>query len=211
LKIIDISLPLHPHMPVWPGDPAFQLERVQSIGEDSAANVSRMAGGVHIGTHVDAPLHFIEAGAAIDELDLSLFMGRAYVVEFGTQDHLDRKAFEEAKIPTGASRLLLKTSNSELWRRDDREFNESFLAVSADGADWLVETGIQLVGVDYLSVAPFQDSIPTHQKLLSAGIVVVEGLNLSVVEPGWYGFYCLPLKLVGSEGAPARAVLVQEA
>ena len=211
MEIIDISLPLHPQMPVWPGDPPFQLEQIQTIGAESDANISRMASGVHIGTHVDAPLHFIPGGASIDELDLSLFMGRAYVEEFETSEHLDRAAFEGAHIPAGVRHLLLKTSNSEFWHRDHREFEESFLAILSEGADWLIEAGIQLVGIDYLSIAPYHDTVPTHRKLLSAGIVVVEGLDLSAVEPGWYTFYCLPLKLIGSEGAPARAVLVREA
>jgi len=210
MEIIDISLAIHPAMPVWPGDPPLELERIATIGEDSAANVSRMASGVHIGTHVDAPLHFIEGGASIDQLALELFIGRAYVAEFDAEHHLDRASLDAAGIPPGVERLLLKTSNSEHWRRDNRRFEESFLAVSATGADWLVESGIRLVGVDYLSVAPFNDSVPTHQRLLSAGVVVVEGLDLSAVSAGWYTLYCLPLKLVGSEGAPARAVLVPE-
>lgn len=210
MEIIDISLGIHPDMPVWPGDPPLVLERISTIGPESHANVSRIASGVHIGTHVDAPLHFIEGGASIDQLDLEIFVGRAYVVEFDTNDHLDRADFEGAAIPPGVERLLLKTRNSEYWRQGRHKFEESFLAVTAEGADWLVEAGVQLVGVDYLSVAPYRDSVPTHQRLLSSGIVVVEGLDLSQVESGWYTLYCLPIKLLGSEGAPARAALVRE-
>jgi arylformamidase len=210
MEIIDISLGIHPDMPVWPGDPPLQLERIASIGPDSHANVSRIAAGVHIGTHVDAPLHFIEGGASIDQLDLGIFMGRAFVAEFDTREHLGREAFEGAGIPPGVARLLLKTRNSEYWRQGRQKFEESFLAVTADGADWLVEQGVRLVGVDYLSVAPYRASVPTHKRLLSSGIVVVEGLNLSAVESGWYTLYCLPLKLLGCEGAPARAALVRE-
>jgi arylformamidase len=210
MQIFDISLGIHPGLPVWPGDPPLVLERIATIGDESVVNVSRMASGVHIGTHVDAPLHFIEGGASIDQLDPAIFIGPAYVAEFEVHDHLDRTIFEAAEIPPGVTRLLLKTPNSQYWRQAEQKFEESFLAVSAEGADWLVEAGVRLVGVDYLSVAPFHDSVPTHTRLLSEGIVVIEGLDLSSVEAGWYTLYCLPLKLIGSEGAQARAILARE-
>ena len=210
MQIYDISLGIHPGLPVWPGDPPVVLERIATIGDDSTNNVSRFASSVHVGTHVDAPLHFIDGGASIDELDPAIFIGPAYVAEFEVDEHLDRRMFEAAGIPPGVIRLLLKTPNSNYWQRGHQEFEESFLAVSAGGADWLVEAGVRLVGVDYLSVAPFHDSVPTHTRLLSEGIVVIEGLDLSSVEAGWYTLYCLPLKLVGSEGAPARAILARE-
>jgi len=210
MQIYDISVGIHPGLPVWPGDPAIELERVIEIGVDSPVNVSRLASGVHIGTHVDAPLHFLAGGGSVEHLSLEVLVGRTYVAEILTEGHLDRDALENAGIPQETRRLLFKTSNSALWRSTPDRFEPEFVAVSVDGADWLVERGIQLVGVDYLSVAPFEDGVPTHVRLLSAGIIIIEGLDLSAVEAGWYSLTCLPLKLVGSEGAPARAILVRD-
>ena len=115
---------------------------------------------------------------------------------------------EKAAVPSGTARLLLKTRNSLLWERGEKEFATDFVGVSADGAEWLVRTGVKLVGIDYLSIAPYKQSIPTHQALLKPGIVILEGVDLSAVSPGIYELYCLPLKLVGSDGAPARAILI---
>ena len=106
-------------------------------------------------------------------------------------------------------RILFGTRNSHLWARGETTFQKDFAAITEDGAEWLVERGVQLVGVDYLSVAPYGDSVPTHTVLLKAGIVIVEGLNLSKIMRGFYDLYCLPLKLLGSDGAPARAILIQ--
>jgi arylformamidase len=210
MKIYDISVGIHPGLPVWPGDPSIELERVTEIGDNSPVNVSRLASGVHIGTHVDAPLHFIPGGGTVEQLPLEILVGKAYVAEVLTPGHLDRDAMEQAGIPLEARRILFKTSNSALWRSSPDQFESGFVAVTESGADWLVEHGLQLVGVDYLSVAPFADGVPTHVRLLSEGIIIIEGLDLSSVEPGWYSLTCLPLKLVGSEGAPARAILVRD-
>jgi arylformamidase len=210
MQIFDISVGVHPGLPVWPGDPAVELERVASIGDDSPANVSRLACGVHVGTHVDAPLHFVDGGGTVEELSLEVLVGEAYIAEIHAEGHLDRKALEQAGIPHKARRVLLKTSNSALWRSSPGQFVTGFVAVSESGAEWLVERGVQLVGVDYLSVAPFDAGVPTHVRLLSAGVIIIEGLDLSGIEAGWYSLTCLPLKLVGSEGAPARAILVRD-
>lgn len=210
MKIYDISVGIHPGLPVWPGDPAIELERVTEIGDHSPVNVSRLASGVHIGTHVDAPLHFIAGGVTVEQLSLEIMVGQAYVAEILTEGHIDRDALENAAIPQAVQRILFKTSNSNLWRSTPNRFEPGFVAVTESGADWLVERGIQLVGVDYLSVAPFNEGVPTHVRLLSEGIIIIEGLDLSQVEPGWYTLTCLPLKLVGSEGAPARAILVRD-
>ena len=132
-------------------------------------------------------------------------------VEVVRHGRLDEAALERARIPPRTSRLLLRTRNSELWKRGERAFQTDFVAVDAGGAEWLVRRKIRLIGVDYLSVAPFGNSRPTHEILLSAGIVILEGVDLSRVPPGPYTLYCLPLKLVGSDGAPARAVLTRGA
>lgn len=211
MRVFDISVPISPDLPVWPGDPAVELERIANIAEGANANVSRLACGVHVGTHVDAPVHFVEGAASIESLPLDRLLGRAYVAEFGEIDVIDDETLDSANIPADVTRLLLKTQNSAFWSESPHSFHEDFIAIDARGAQWLTDRGVHTVGVDYLSVAPFGDSVPTHTILLEAGVVIIEGLNLSGVDAGWYSLYCLPLKLVGSDGAPARAVLLQEA
>jgi arylformamidase len=208
MRLYDISVGVSPEIPVWPGDPPVVLERVKSIENGDEANISRIQSGVHVGTHIDAPIHFVEGGATVDAIPLKSLLGRAYVVDLRKADVLDAAALESARIPPRTRRLLFKTRNSELWTSGESSFQRDFVAVDASGAEWLVKKGVKLVGVDYLSVAPFNDGVPTHRILLEAGVVVVEGLDLARVSKGRYTLYCLPVKLMGSDGAPARAVLV---
>jgi arylformamidase len=207
MRIYDVSVGIGPQMPVWPGDPAVQLERVESIASGDNANVSRLACGVHTGTHVDAPLHFIDGAAPIESLSLKLLTGRAYVVNLPSARVIDEGTLEAAGLPPRTRRVLFRTRNSELWA-NEKTFQTSFVAVDASGARWLVKKGVQLIGVDYLSVAPYGQSKETHRILLEAGVVVIEGLDLSRVTQGRYSLYCLPLKLMGSDGSPARVILV---
>jgi arylformamidase len=204
----DISVGVSPEIPVWPGDPPVKLEQVKSIKDGEEANVSQLEAGVHVGTHIDAPLHFVEGGNSVDAIPLKSLIGRAYVVDVRKADVLNAEALESARIPPRTRRLLFKTRNSEHWAKKERRFQRNYVAVDASGAEWLVKKGVRLVGVDYLSVAPFRDGTTTHRILLEAGVVVVEGLNLAKVSKGRYTLYCLPIKLMGSDGAPARAVLV---
>ncbi|MBT3187639.1 MAG: cyclase family protein [Anaerolineae bacterium] len=209
MKIYDISLPISPNLPVWPGDPKIELEQIASMDKGDDANVSRIAAGVHIGTHVDAPHHFLNDGRTVENLKLDILTGTAFVLHLDDDvDIITAKILDAAPIPPSTLRLLLRTRNSHQWTSDSRNFDPYFVAISADGAEWLVAHDIQLVGVDYLSVAPFDAPIPTHQILLKAGIIALEGCDLSQVPQGKYELYCLPLKLVGSDGAPARAILV---
>lgn len=208
MPIHDISLAITPTLPVWPGDPPVQLELVHRIADGANANASRLACGVHTGTHVDAPFHFIEGAATVEAMPLEVLTGPAYVADLTSADVIDAPALQRAGIPPRTKRVLLKTRNSRLWASADRTFHRDFVAVNAEGASWLVERGAKLVGVDYLSVAPFGDSRPTHRILLEAGVVIVEGLDLGAVRKGRYTLHCLPLKLAGSDGAPARAILV---
>lgn len=211
MKIYDITLPIAPGMPVWPGDPPLVLERVESMDDGAHVNVSRLACSVHTGTHVDAPHHFLNDGRTVEMLPLDVLTGPAWVAALPSGvDLVTAAVLEAASIPAGVTRLLLKTRNSELWRRGETRFQEEFAAISPDGAEWLTGRGVRLIGVDYLSVAPFQDSDPTHHILLKAGVVILEGVDLSAVEAGAYELYCLPLKLVGSDGAPARAILIEK-
>jgi arylformamidase len=210
MKIYDISVPVSPTLPVWPGDPQVVLEKVSSMDAGAHDNVSRLACSVHTGTHVDAPHHFLNNHRTVESLALDVLVGLALVVQISLEVRLvTADVLEKAAFPAGTERLLLKTANSQLWARGEKAFDKDFVGISEDGANWLVSHAVKLVGIDYLSVAPYHQSIPTHLALLSAGIIVVEGLDLSAITPGTYGLYCLPLKLVGSDGAPARVILTE--
>jgi arylformamidase len=210
MRILDVTLTLSSGLPVWPNNPGVELERMNKIEAGANSNVSRLALGVHTGTHVDAPVHFIQGASGVDTLPLNTLMGRAYVLYLPKVSRVTATDLSRARIPPRTRRLLVRTRNSELWARGDAEFHTDYVGVGPDAAEWIVTRGIQLVGVDYLSVAPWKESRPTHEILLKAGVVVVEGLNLNGVRPGPYQFVCLPLKLLGCDGAPARAVLMRK-
>jgi arylformamidase len=209
-EIIDISVPLKPEMPVWPGSPGFKLYRTMNLAAGDEANVSQLETDVHVGTHVDAPCHFLQEGTAVEELSLDVLIGPAYVAYLPEVKAVTAADLEELNLPPNTTRLLLSTTNSQLWANHVTEFNKDFVALTADGAQWLADKGIRLIGVDYLSVQRYYDSTLTHEILLKAGIIILEGLNLTNVAAGMYQLVCLPIKLVGSDGAPARAVLIKE-
>lgn len=198
MRIIDISVPLREGMVTYPGDPVVQLERAASIAAGDIVNLTRLDFGVHSGTHVDAPVHFIDGGSGVDEIPLDALVGPCHVVEVP-----DLSSASVAAATEGAERVLFKTPNSELWSRD--EFSEDFAMLDGAAAALLVERGIRLVGVDYLSVG----DEAAHHALLGAGVVPVEGLDLRGVEPGRYELVCLPVSVVGADGAPARAILIE--
>jgi arylformamidase len=203
VKIIDISVPIRPGMIVYEGDPDVHLERVLSIAEGAVANVSRLDLGVHSGTHIDAPVHFIEGAAGAEGLPLDALVGDVYVIDAtGVESALDEPALREAALPDGAERLIFKTRNSRLWDVD--EFSHDFVRLTGDGARYVLGRGVRLVGIDYLSIGDEE----AHAELLRADVIPLEGLDLRRVEPGPYRLVCLPLPLVGADGAPARAVLV---
>jgi arylformamidase len=166
--------------------------------------------GAHVGTHVDAPYHFLGGDKlTVDQLDLKDLTGRVYVLRIPDEvDLVTAEVLEKGEIPPRTRRLLFKTRNSSFWAASGSTFRTDYVALSPDGAQYLVNKGIRLVGIDYLGIAPFSDPAPTHQILLSAGVIILEGLNLSEVPPGRYALYCLPVKLAGSDGAPARTILV---
>ena len=210
MQIHDISLPISESLVVWPGDPPVRITQPLHLDRGDEATVSHLDMGAHTGTHVDAPAHFVPGGSGIDALDLNALVGPALVVHALEADALSAEVLAMLPIPCGTERVLFRTRNSELWARGERAFQEGFVAITEDGACWLIERGVRLVGVDYLSVAPFDDVTPTHRALLQAGIVPLEGLNLSGIEPGVYQLVCLPLKIVGSDGAPARTILIEQ-
>ncbi len=210
MMIHDISLPISEALIVWPGDPAIHITQPSHLDKGDKATVSRLDMGAHTGTHVDAPCHFIPGGPGVDSLDLDTLVGPALVVEAPANGHITADLLKGLAIPSHTPRVLFHTRNSELWSRGERSFSKDFVGITADGAQWLADVGVRLVGVDYLSVAPFGQSGPTHQTLLHAGVIIIEGLNLSQVRAGTYTLVCLPLKLVGIDGSPARAILIEE-
>jgi arylformamidase len=202
----DISVPVRNGMVHWPGDPDFHIERATDQEKGDVATVSRMALGVHTGTHMDAPLHFIRSARSIDTMPLDATVGPARVVPIRDRKSIKRQELVGQGITAG-ERILFKTTNSDhSWGSD--QFDEAFVFISQDGARYLAECGVRTVGVDYLSVGGFREDGPeTHEALLGAGIWIIEGLNLRGVDPGSYDLVCLPLKLMGAEGSPARAIL----
>jgi arylformamidase len=208
MAIYDISLPISESLPVWPGDPGIRITQPSHLDRGDAATVTRLDMGAHTGTHVDAPAHFIPGGSGVDALDLDVLVGPARVVHALEGDVLSTEVLGGLQIPPGTERVLFRTRNSERWARGAREFAEDFVAITEGGARWLVERGVRLVGIDYLSVGPFNAPAPTHRILLRAGVILLEGLNLSGVAAGVYQLVCLPLRIVGVDGAPARAILM---
>lgn len=208
MPIHDVTLTITPSLPVWPGDPSINLPKPADMLRGDDYSITRIDISAHTGTHLDAPAHFIRGGAGVEALDLNVLIGPALVVAAPDRGHITAAILDSLSIPPGTERLLIRTRNSELWARGELAFDTNFVAIAADGASWLVAHGVRLVGVDYLSVAPFDDSMPTHRILLGAGVIPVEGLNLSGVEPGQYQLICLPIKIAGSDGAPVRAVLI---
>ena len=210
MRIYDISLTITPELPIYPGDPAIVLERIAKMEDGASCNITHLSMSAHVGTHVDAPFHFLGGNTStVEKLPLNLLIGRAYVLNLPDDlVQITAADLQQAEIPPRTRRLLLKTRNSKLWSRKEKQFNTDFVALNSDAAQYLVNRGIKLVGIDYLSVAPFRQGEATHKILLQAGVVVLEGLHLSEVSQGRYSLYCLPLKLAGSDGAPARAILI---
>lgn len=211
MKIFDITISIHPQMPVWPGDPAVQLGRVAKIEEGANANVSHLSLSAHTGTHVDAPYHFLgHSPLTVELLPLEILTGPAVVLHLPETVHLvTAEVLEACRIPPRTRRLLLRTRNSNYWKMGEMDFKTGFVGIDVGAANFLVARGIRLIGIDYLSIAPYKNSRPTHEALLKAGMVILEGVNLADVEAGRYTLTCLPLKLVGADGAPARAILTQ--
>ena len=208
-RIWDVSVPLRHGGLVYPQNPPISITPVKSIAAGDTANVSRIDLGSHTGTHVDAPLHFMDGGAGVDELPLDVLIGPARLIAFGDEVLVVGEADLRRHDLTGVTRLLIRTRNSAWLASGSTEFHPDFTHVAPDAAEYLVSIGVRLVGVDYLSVEQFHSPHHrTHKTLLSNGVVIVEGLVLSEPLPGDYELYCLPMLLAGLDGAPARAVLI---
>lgn len=209
MPIYDLSVPLCDEIPTYPGDPGIEIRDWFSLAQGDSANVSVLRFGAHTGTHVDAPAHFIEGAARVESLSLDVLIGEAQVVEVPKDLYSINEAFVNEHCPPEAQRVLFKTRNSGFWR-ESRSFRKDYTYLELGAAKQLVNRGIRLIGIDYLSIEQFgQEGHPTHLALLSQGVVILEGLNLCDVSPGRYELICLPLRIRSGkgDGAPARAVL----
>jgi arylformamidase len=209
-RIIDISLPIGPDLLTWPGDPGIRIDPSKRIERGDSANVSEIHLGSHTGTHVDPPVHFLPGASSIDQLDLDAFFGPAMVADLRGADRIGPEELDRLELPRGTERLLCRTRNSELWTRLPVEFPDDYAAVTLEGARWVVDRGVQLLGVDFLSVERGgSPDHPVHRTLLDGGTIIVEGLDLSRVEPGLFTLACFPLRITAGDGSPARAVLIE--
>lgn len=204
MRIHDITMPLSAELPVYPGDCPVAIAPLTRISDGDPANVSRITLCSHSGTHLDPPRHFSDSGQSADEIPLELLIGKALVVKIAGVKEIGRKELERLRIK-GVERLLLKTDNSGLL--NESEFNRDYTALSGEGARFLLEAGVRLIGIDYLSVESFEGDGEVHRMLLDNGVVILEGITLADVAPGEYELICLPLKIKGGDGAPVRALL----
>jgi arylformamidase len=204
MKIYDISISLSPDLPYFPGDPPVRIEPVTRITLGDPANVTHLSLSTHSGTHVDVPRHYNDHGISVDHLPLTLLIGTTYLADLRGVAEVGRKELERLPL-AGMERLIIRTDNSHLWDRPG--FCEDYTSLTNDGAEFLLSTGVRLVGIDYLSIERFRSDGGVHRLLLGNGVVILEGLNLDGVEQGSYELICLPLKIRGGDGAPARAVL----
>ena len=201
---IDVTVPIRNGMLHWPGNPGCVIEQTEHLRRGDPATVSSLSLGVHTGTHVDAPNHFIIDGAGVDAFPLDRLLGPARVLDLGDVARIQQSDIEGQDIRAG-DRILFKTRNSRYWKQN--EFRPDYTALAPEAAAWLAARGVRTIGIDYLSIGSPDEGPKTHQPLLAAGICVIEGLDLSRVGPGRYDLICLPLRLEGLDGAPARVVL----
>jgi len=205
MKLIDVSVPLDGKLPTYPNNTPFSVEPIKRIARGDSSNVSTLHMSAHTGTHVDAPRHFFNEGAGTEALPLEMLIGRTRVIEITSRTGITADDLRGIDLSEDL-RVLIKTHNSRLWTSPD--FHTDYVGVTESGAKHLVERGVKVVGVDYLSVEQFKTpGAPAHHVLLGAGTIVIEGLNLLDVDPGFYEMYCFPLRIVGADGAPARVVL----
>lgn len=205
MKLFDATLPIQEGMLTFPGDPPFQIKPFFQRQKGDPFDLALMSFGTHLGTHVDPPAHYLDGGATVDEIPLGSLIGPAVVLDMRGRSQIDRQALEQAPLGDHV-RVLFKTDNSS--RLLEPSFFPDFVHLTADGARYLVQKKVRLVGNDYLSIERYQNpGAPVHHILLEAGVLIVEGVHLLDVPPGPYEIFCLPMKIKGADGAPARVLL----
>lgn len=210
MRIYDVSVAISERTPTYPGDPGIEFGQWAAIEKGDAANVTVLHFGAHTGTHVDAPVHFIEGAGRVEALPLDALVGRARVLEIPEEVRAIEASHISRDELRGTTRVIFKTRNSRFWDDTAAGFRTDYTFIAPDAARLLVETGVRLVGIDYLSVEAFKpERYETHEVLLSSGVVIIEGLDLREIAAGLYELICLPLKIKGGlgDGAPARAIL----
>ena len=210
MPIYDVTVPLHNGVASWPGDPGVEITDWRSLANGDGANVSLLHFGAHSATHVDAPAHFIEGAAKVESMPLDALIGEAEVIAVPEDRLVIDEEFVVANCPAGTERVLFKTRNSAFWSEPEPQFHTDFTYLDLNAATRLVQQGARLIGIDYLSIEKYgQANHETHHALLSKGVIILEGLNLSNVPAGKYELICLPLRLQSNlgDGGPARAVL----
>ncbi len=213
MALIDISVPIHRSMLTYPGDPVFSIERVSDMAEGERSNLSVLSMSTHTGTHVDPPVHFIADGGTIDQVSLDVLVGEVITVDMRGVIAIGPEELTGAGLPAGTRRVLFRTDWSDRWSEPDPSFPGDYTALTVEGAGWIIERGIRLVGTDFISIedaAAGGGTFPVHRALLGAGVVIVEGLDLREAPIGRSVLWCLPLKIRDGDGGPARAVLVTD-
>jgi len=213
MRIHDISVPISKSLPVWLGDPQPVVRQLQTIREGDSSNVSLIQMSVHTGTHIDAPRHFLESGKTIDNIPLDKLIGQTLVIKLpDSVDSISKdilESYHNISMLKKTKKVLFRTRNSSLWHQYKNAFQKNFVGIDASGASFLAGLNLDLIGVDYLSVAPYSDSTRPHRILLAKEIVLLEGIDLTDIPEGLFTLYCLPILIEGCEGSPARAILVE--
>ena len=208
MKLYDASIPIRKGMVTFPGDPPFRMEPCFQREKGDPFDLALISMGTHLGTHVDPPAHYLDGGATVDEIPLNTLVGPGIVLDMRGVSQIDRHSLEDTPLGDHV-RVLLKTDNGSLLL--DPSFHEDYVHLTEDGASYLVEKGVSLVGIDYLSIERYQNpDAPVHRALLQAGVLIVEGVHLLEIPPGPYEIFCLPICIKGADGAPARVLLREQ-
>jgi len=210
IRVRDISLAIEPGLPTWPTSEGFRVRSSMRIAAGDSANVSVLEMDVHTGTHVESALHFLENGAPIDSIPVEQLVGPARVVDVDGEA-VTAAALDALGIDADPPRLLIRTTNSDRWAKGWGQFDPVYVALTTDAAQWIVERGFRLVGLDHLSIQQYGSDGETHRVLLRGGVAILEGLNLAGVEAGVYTLVAAPIRLIGTEAAPTRALLIDQA
>ena len=210
IRVRDISLAIEPGLPTWPTSEGFRVRSSMRIAAGDSANVSVLEMDVHTGTHVESALHFLEDGAPIDTIPVEQLVGPARVVDVDGEA-VTAAALDALGIDADPPRLLIRTTNSDRWAKGWGQFDPVYVALTTDAAQWIVERGFRLVGLDHLSIQQYGSDGETHRVLLRGGVAILEGLNLAGVEAGVYTLVAAPIRLIGTEAAPTRALLIDQA